>query len=143
MLPLNNSVSSDWSENNSANNVNTALSNTVAVFSHRIIHDPNLTAVDLAINSSDSNTDYSQAFSSDSKKMDRTTVSHLTAGIFFTIINVIIVLGCVSTTFIIRKKCRARPDHEMIEMIKFRQYGEDNFEPIEMIDLSPNSPAVN
>jgi hypothetical protein len=53
------------------------------------------------------------------------------------------VFACISFAFAVKKKCRARPAHEMIEMIEFRQYGDDNFEPVEMIDLEPNSPAVN
>jgi hypothetical protein len=47
------------------------------------------------------------------------------------------VFACISVAFAVR------PDHDMIEMTEFRQYGEDNFEPVEMIDLVPNSPAVN
>ncbi len=166
MLPLNHSVFSDWIENNTAtvstdwieNNtatvftdmsdenytaINTTLDKPVAVFSHRVVRDSNLTVVDPAINSSDSNSDSSQEFLSNFGKMDKATVSHLAAGIFFTVINVILVFACISVAFAVRKKCRARPAHDMIEMIEFRQYGDDNFEPVEMIDLGPNSPAVN
>jgi hypothetical protein len=164
MLPLNHSVFSDWIENNTAtfstdwieNNtatvstdmsdedytvINTTLDKPVAVFSHRVVHDSNLTAVDPAINSSDSNS--SQEFLANFGKMDKATVSHLAAGIFFTVINIILVFACISFAFAVKKKCRARPAHEMIEMIEFRQYGDENFDPVEMIDLGPNSPAVN
>jgi hypothetical protein len=152
MLPFNHSVFYDWIENNTATvssdmsdedytAINKTLDKPVAVFSHRVVLDSNLTAVDPALNSSDSNS--SQEFLANFGKMDKATVSHLAAGIFFTVINVILVFACISFALAVKKKCRARPAHEMIEMIEFRQYGDENFDAVEMIDLGPNSPAVN